>query len=91
VAKRAAEIWFVYVLQCADGTLYTGITKDLARRCQQHNAGTASRYTRSRRSVKLVYQEPQRGQSLALKREAAIKKLTRREKLALIRGARVCL
>ena len=85
--KRAAEIGFVYVLQCADGTLYTGITKDLARRCQQHNDGVASRYTRRRRPVKLVYQEPQRGQSLALKREAAIKKLTRREKLALIRGA----
>jgi predicted GIY-YIG superfamily endonuclease len=87
VAKRAAEIWFVYILRCADGTLYTGITKDLARRTRQHNAGTAARYTRSRRPVKFVYQEPQRGQSLALKREAAIKKLTRREKLALIRGA----
>ena len=56
---------------------------------QQHNDGTASRYTRSRRPVKLVYQEPQRSQSLALKREAAIKKLTRRQKLALIRGANI--
>ena len=88
MAKRAAEIWFVYVLRCVDGTLYTGITKDLARRCQQHNAGTASRYTRSRRPVKLVYQEPQGSQSLALKREAAIKKLTRRQKLALIRAGK---
>lgn len=87
MAKRAAEIWFVYILRCADGTLYTGITKDLTRRCQQHNDGTAARYTRSRRPVKLVYQEPQRGQSLALKREAAIKKLTRRQKLVMIRGA----
>lgn len=87
MAKQAAEIWFVYVLQCADGTLYTGITKDLARRTKQHNDGTAARYTRSRRPVKLVYQEPQRSQSLALKREAATKKLTRRQKLALIRGA----
>ena len=87
MAKRGVEVWFVYILRCADGTLYTGITKDLARRTQQHNAGTASRYTRSRRPVKLVYQEPQRGQSLALKREAAIKKLTRRQKLALIPGA----
>ena len=60
MAKRAAEIWFVYILRCVDGTLYTGITKDLARRCQQHNDGAASRYTRSRRPVKLVYQEPQR-------------------------------
>ena len=87
MAKRAAEIWFVYILRCVDGTLYTGITKDLARRTRQHNDGTASRYTRSRRPVKLVYQEPQRSQSLALKREAAIKKLTRRQKLAMIRGA----
>ena len=87
MAKRAAEVWFVYILRCADGTLYTGITKDLARRTKQHNAGTASRYTRSRKPVKLVYQEPQRSQSLALRREAAIKKLTRRQKLAMIRGA----
>jgi putative endonuclease len=89
VAKRGAEIWFVYILRCVDGTLYTGITKDLARRCQQHNDGVASRYTRSRRPVKLVYQESQQGQSLALKREPAIKKLTRQEKLALIRGGSV--
>ena len=87
MAKRAAEVWFVYILRCADGTLYTGITKDLARRTQQHNDGTAARYTRSRRPVKLVYHEPQRSQSLALRREAAIKKLTRRMKLAMIRGA----
>jgi predicted GIY-YIG superfamily endonuclease len=89
VAKRAAEIWFVYILRCVDGTLYTGITKDLARRCQQHNDGTASRYTRSRRPVKPVYQESQCSRSLALKREAAIKKLTRRQKLAMIRGGSV--
>ena len=76
------------MLRCADGTLYTGITKDLGRRTKQHNAGTASRYTRSRRPVKLVYQEPQRSQSLALRREAAIKRLTRREKLVLVRGQR---
>ena len=70
-----------------DGTLYTGITKDLARRTQQHNNGSASRYTRSRCPVELVHQEPQPNQSLALKREAAIKRLTRQQKLALIRGA----
>jgi predicted GIY-YIG superfamily endonuclease len=87
MARRSAEIWFVYVLRCADGTLYTGITKDVARRTQQHNDGTAARYTRSRRPVKLVYREPQHSQSLALKREAAIKNLTRRQKLALIQQA----
>lgn len=89
MAKRAAEVWFVYTLRCADGTLYTGITTDLDRRVKQHNDGMASRYTGSRRPVKLVYQEPQRSQGLALRREAAIKKLTRREKLALIRRRRL--
>ena len=63
----------------------TGITKDVKRRCQQHNAGTASRYTRSRLPVKMVYQEAAASQSLALKREAAIKAMTRAEKLAMIR------
>ena len=88
MARRSTGTWFVYILRCADGTLYTGITKDLARRTQQHNAGTASRYTRSRHPVKLVYQERQRSQGLALRREAAIKKLTRREKLVLVGGRR---
>lgn len=75
--------WFVYILRCADGTLYTGITKDIDRRLDQHNAGTASRYTRCRLPVRLEYQENQSGQSPALKRELAIKKLTRRQKEAL--------
>jgi predicted GIY-YIG superfamily endonuclease len=84
-AKPAGETWFVYVLRCADGSLYTGITKDLKRRCQQHNDGTASRYTRSRCPTKLVWQESHPSRSSALKREAAIKAMTRRDKLALIR------
>jgi putative endonuclease len=50
-ARSSGDKWFVYIVRCSDGTLYTGITKDVARRCQQHNAGTASRYTRSRRPV----------------------------------------
>ena len=76
--------WFVYIVRCADGSLYTGITKDVARRCQQHNAGTASRYTRSRLPVKLIYHEVRPDQSSALKREAAIKAMNRREKLTMI-------
>ncbi len=76
--------WVVYILRCADGSFYTGITNDIARRCRQHNAGTASRYTRSRLPVELVYQEPQATRSLALKRELAIKALTRPQKLLLI-------
>ena len=83
MTKSPARTWYVYILRCADGSLYTGSTTDLTRRTRQHNDGTASRYTRSRRPVKLVYQERKRSQSLALKREAAIKKLTRKQKLAL--------
>ena len=77
--------WFVYIVRCADGSLYTGITKDVKRRCQQHNDGTASRYTRSRRPTKLVWQEAQPSRGSALKREAKIKAMTRRDKLAQIR------
>ena len=82
--KPPGDRWFVYMVRCADDSLYTGIAKDIARRWQQHNAGTASRYTRSRLPVVVVYEEGQRSRSLALKREAAIKAMTRRQKLALI-------
>jgi predicted GIY-YIG superfamily endonuclease len=85
--KPGGETWFVYLLGCADGSLYTGITKDVDRRSRQHNDGTASRYTRSRRPTVLVYQEAQPSKSAALKREAAIKALARSEKMALIRLA----
>jgi len=76
--------WFVYLLSCSDGSLYTGITKDLPKRLKAHAAGKASKYTRSRLPVKLVYSEPQRSKSVALKREAAIKKLRRAEKDRLV-------
>ncbi len=81
--------WFVYLLRCADGSLYTGISNDVPRRLEQHNAGTASRYTRSRLPVVLAYQEPQADQSLALKRELAIKALSREAKESLIRAAKL--
>jgi len=84
--KQLGERWFVYILRCADRSLYTGITKDLDRRLEQHNAGTASRYTRSRLPVALEYQEEQPNQSLALKRELAIKALSRKAKEALIQS-----
>jgi predicted GIY-YIG superfamily endonuclease len=79
--------WFVYILRCNDGSLYTGITTDLTRRCRQHQAGTASRYTRSRRPTCLVYSERAPNRSLALRREATIKAMTRRQKMSLIRLA----
>src|SRR5438552_461416 len=63
----ADDIWYVYLLRCAGGSLYTGITKDLKRRCRQHDEGTASRYTRSRRPVALVYHEAHASRGLALK------------------------
>ena len=79
--------WWVYVLRCADGTLYTGVSTDPDRRLAQHNAGTASKYTRSRLPVALVYRERRRGRSDALRREAALKALPRRAKLALLDAA----
>lgn len=77
-------IWHLYILRCADGSFYTGVTTDLARRCRQHAAGRASRYTRARRPVALIYAEPQAGRGPALRREAAVKALTRRQKELLI-------
>ncbi len=83
--RPSGEAWYVYILRCADGSLYTGITNDVQRRCRQHNDGTASRYTRSRRPTRRVWHETQPSRSSALKREATIKAMTRRDKLALIR------
>ena len=76
----------VYILRCADGTLYTGWTNDPERRFAAHNAGTASKYTRSRLPVEPVYIETCADKSAALRREAAIKRLPRAEKLRLISG-----
>lgn len=74
---------FVYILKCADGTLYTGWTTDLVRRLKQHNSGVASKYTKVRLPVDLVYFEELATKSLALKREYAIKQLSRQAKLQL--------
>ena len=85
MAETTNRAWFLYLLRCADGSLYTGITNNVSRRCKQHNAGTASRYTRSRLPVELIYQESQASRSVALKRELAIKAMSREEKELLIR------
>jgi putative endonuclease len=77
--------WSVYVLRCGDGTLYTGATNDLDRRLEAHQRGKGAAYTRSRRPVRLVYSEAAGDRSTALRREAQLKRLTRPEKLALIR------
>jgi putative endonuclease len=76
--------WLVYLLRCRDGSLYCGITNDLPKRLKAHATGKASRYTRSRLPVALDYTEPQKSKSAALKREAAIKRLTRAEKDRLV-------
>jgi putative endonuclease len=79
------EHWFVYLLRCADATFYTGITTDLIRRSGLHNAGKASRYTRSRLPVTVIYSEWHPNRSSALRRERFIKSLTRKQKEAIIR------
>ena len=78
----------VYMLLCRDGTLYTGMARDALAREKVHNAGRGAKYTRSRLPVKLVYREAAPDRSAALRREAEIKKLTRREKLELIAGGK---
>ena len=79
--------WQVYILKCGDGSLYTGITNDMALRLQNHNAGKASKYTRSRLPVELVYAENAADRASASRREAAIKKLRKPAKLKLIQTA----
>jgi predicted GIY-YIG superfamily endonuclease len=80
--------WLVYLLRCADGSLYAGITKDISKRLKAHATGKASRYTRSRLPVMLAHTETRRSKSSALKREAAIKKLRRHAKERLMSNAR---
>jgi putative endonuclease len=75
--------YWVYILECSDGTLYTGYTSDVNRRLHEHNSGRASKYTRSRLPVNLRYFERAKNRSVALKREYEIKRLSRSEKLLL--------
>jgi len=80
--------WYVYILECADSSLYCGITTDLIRRVDEHNclSGKGAKYTRHRQPVKLVYSEQAVNRSAASKREAQIKALSRREKLSLVQN-----
>ena len=75
---------YVYIVKCRDESLYTGWTKDIDSRIKVHNSGNWAKYTRSRRPVELVYWEELDGKSEALVREAAIKKMTKKQKLILI-------
>jgi len=88
VEPAVKHAWHVYILECADATLYTGIARDLEKRLRQHHgeATGGPRYTRGRRPVRLVWHDTAPDRSTALKREAAIKKMRRDEKLRLIDG-----
>ena len=76
--------WYIYIIECNDGKLYTGITNNLERRVKEHNSGNGCRFTKYRIPVKLLYSEETSGRPEALKREARIKKLPRQEKFELI-------
>jgi putative endonuclease len=78
--------WFLYILECGDGTLYTGVTTDITRRVREHQEGKGARYTRTHAPVSLVHEEPCGSRSQALSRECAIKALPRRKKHELIGG-----
>ena len=86
--RRAKTGWTVYILRCADGSLYTGVTRDITRRVDEHNSSgrLAARYTRARRPVVLVYRETVRTRSSACKREYRIKQMTRSGKEELLRS-----
>ncbi|MBN0988620.1 GIY-YIG nuclease family protein [Amphritea pacifica] len=84
-----SSCWYVYILRCADGSLYTGVTTDTDRRIKEHNLSDrlGARYTRARRPVSLAYREPCENRSVACKREAQIKALPRSAKLKLLQSA----
>jgi len=79
------DIWYVYVLECSDFTLYTGFTNSLENRLKKHNEGKGAKYTRSRLPVVLVHFEKYENKKEAMQREAKIKKLSRKQKLNLIK------
>ena len=80
------ETWYVYIVQCADGSLYTGVAKDVEMRVSQHNAGKGAKYTRARLPVRLIHREPAADQGSAMRREYEIKGMTRKRKWQLVAG-----
>ena len=81
-------VWYLYILRCGDGTLYTGITPNVKKRLDQHRVGKGAKYTRGRAPLELVYQESCGNHSQALKRELLVKKLTKAQKECLISGSK---
>ena len=84
IVPQEQEKWFVYILECSDKSLYTGITNNLEKRLLTHNSGKGAKYTKTRRPVILKYYESLNSKSGALKREIAIKKLPRNQKIKLL-------
>jgi predicted GIY-YIG superfamily endonuclease len=87
--KKIISEWTVYILECSDGTFYTGVTNNLQKRINLHNAGKGAKYTRSRLPVKVIYQEDAPEKSEALKREYMIKQLSREQKIKLMHNSAV--
>jgi putative endonuclease len=87
VSRNDPQPWYVYILQCSDKTLYTGIAKDLEKRLAQHNSGTGARYTRGRTPVELVFAEGVRCHGDALRREYQIKRMSRARKRKIIEAS----
>ncbi len=77
-------MWYVYILECADSSLYTGITNDLEKRFSEHKKGEGGRYTRSHKPIRIIYSEKVISHSVALKREAEIKKWSRERKIRML-------
>ena len=87
--RQPEEGWLLYILRCQNDTFYTGVTKDLERRLKMHNEGKASRYTRARRPVELIYYEDCASRAQALIRECQVKALSRKEKEKLVSGQKI--
>lgn len=85
MAVKAKAKWIVYILECNDGSFYTGITNDIERRLAQHECGKGAKYTRGRAPLKLVYSEKKKDRSTASKREIEIKSFNKLEKLELLK------
>lgn len=87
--KRAKAEWSLYIAECADGTYYTGIAKDVEKRVETHNSGKGSKYTAAHGPVKLIFQEPQGDYSTALRREYQVKTLSKKRKIRLVAGEKL--
>jgi putative endonuclease len=85
--ERMTSLFYIYILKCSDNSLYTGYTDNLERRLKKHNQGKASKYTRSRLPVSIVYSEEHPDKSSAMKKEIWIKSLSRENKIKLIQEA----